>query len=144
MKYKPNPASEPSVSEEVVEIARKSKCTLSEKMISLLLRQLWHELYNHNLYRSFAMFFGEQGLQVLEKYYIARSNEERHHHDWIYGYLSDCDACIIYPEVPAIEEKWSTNVEPFELTVEAEIKTTMLINEMVDLALEEKDWATFN
>lgn len=127
-----------------MEIKQRSKGTLSDKMIELLLRQLWHELYNHNLYRSFAIFFGTQGLQVLENYYIDRSEEEKHHHDWVYQYLSDCDACIIYPQIPAIEEEWSDNVTPFELTVDAEIKTTMLINEMVDQALEEKDWTTFN
>ena len=129
--------------EEVTGVQRE-KCTLSQEMIDLLVRQLWHELYNHNLYRSFANYFGRQGLQVLEQYYIDRSEEEKHHHDWIYGYLSDCDAPLIYPEVPKIKETWENNIEPFELTVKAEIETTMLIHEMVSYAMASCDWATFN
>ena len=33
---------------------KRRKCTLSDDMIRLMLRQLTHEMYNHNLYRSFA------------------------------------------------------------------------------------------
>jgi len=129
---------------EEVDNPRRHICTLSSKMIDLLVRQLQHELYNHNLYRSFANFFGRQGLQILEQYYIERAEEEKHHHNWIYQYLSDCDAPLVYPDVPCIKEKWEDNVEPFELTVNAEIETTALIHEMVEYAMETKDWATFN
>jgi len=131
--------------EETTNVSEKerSKCTLSQDMINLLIRQLWHELYNHNLYRSFANFFGVRGLVVLEQYYMERAKEEKHHHDWISNYLADCDAEFIYPEVPAVKEKWENNIEPFKLTVKAEIETTTLIHEMVSKAMEECDWATF-
>ena len=140
MKYKSH-ESEPV--NEVTETKRR-KCTLSEEMQNLLLRQLWHELYNHNLYRSFANFFGVQGLLVLEAYYIARAEEEKLHHDWIYDYLNTCDAEFIYPEIPAISEVFEDNIEPFKLTVDKEIETTMLIYEMVDQAIIEHDWATYH
>ena len=50
-------------------------CTLSDRTIDLLLRQLSHELYNHNLYRSFANYYGINGLAVLEAYYIKRAED---------------------------------------------------------------------
>ena len=56
---------------------RRRICTLSDKMVELLLRQLSHELYNHNLYRSFANYYGINGLAVLESYYIKRAEEEK-------------------------------------------------------------------
>ena len=50
----------------------------------------------------------------------------------------------MYPDIPAISETFEDNVTPFKLTVDKEIQTTQLIYEIVDAALEEGDWATFN
>lgn len=135
MKYK--------TSEETKTVNRR-ECTLSENMINLLIRQLQHELYNHNLYRTFANWYGTKGLVVLEQYYKLRANEEKHHHDWIADYLNDCDAVYTYPEVPKITEIFEDLITPFELTVNKEIETTNLIYEIVNLAQEEKDWMTWS
>ncbi len=124
-------------------IERLRVCTLSDKMQELLLRQLKHELQNHNIYRTFANFFGTQGLAVLEEYYRLRAEEEKLHHDWIANYLNECDAVYSYPEIPAVKYELNDNIVPFQLTVDKEIETTMLIYEMVDLAQEEKDWRTW-
>lgn len=121
----------------------RSVCTLSMKMQELLVRQIQHEIYNHNLYRTFANFFAVKGLTLLEKYYIDRAEEEKHHHDWITNYLSTSDACIKYPSIPEISEVFEDLVDPFRLTVDKEIETTNLIYEMVELAMEENDWMTY-
>ena len=118
-------------------------CTLSDRTIDLLLRQLSHELYNHNLYRSFANYYGINGLAVLEAYYIKRAEEEKLHHDWIINYLNYNDAAVLYPEVPEIKEDWDDPVTPFKMTVDKEIETTNLIKEMVDNSFAERDWFTF-
>ena len=118
-------------------------CALSDKIVELLLRQLQHELYNHNLYRSFANYYGINGLAVLESYYIKRAEEEKLHHDWIINYLNYNDAAVIYPEIPEIKEDWDDPVTPFKLTVDKEIETTNLIKEIVNESLAEKDWFTF-
>ena len=123
---------------------KRRQCTLSIEIQKLLLRQLKHELYNHNLYMSFSNFFGVQGLSVLEEYYKKRADEEYLHHSWIREYLNENDAEYIYPDVPPISEKFEDNVAPFKLTVDKEIETTKLIYEIVEQALEEGDWATFN
>lgn len=130
-------------STEKLDIKRR-KCTLSENIQKLLLRQLKHELYNHNLYMSFSNFYGVQGLAVLEQYYKERADEEYHHHSWIRTYMNENDAAYIYPDIPAISETFEDNVTPFKLTVDKEIQTTQLIYEIVNAALEEGDWATFN
>lgn len=136
-----DPAPDSKISTDKME--RRRACTLSDKMQKLLLRQLAHELENHNIYRTFANFFGTQGLAVLEEYYRLRAEEEKLHHDWIANYLNECDAVYSYPEIPAVDYELKDNIIPFQLTVDKEIETTMLIYEMVDLAQEEKDWATW-
>ena len=98
-------------STEKLDIKRR-KCTLSENIQKLLLRQLKHELYNHNLYMSFSNFYGVQGLAVLEQYYKERADEEYHHHSWIRTYMNENDAAYIYPDIPAISETFEDNFSP--------------------------------
>lgn len=119
-------------------------CTLSTEVQKLLLRQLKHEMQNHNIYMSFANYFGVRGLVVLEKYYKERADEEYLHHSWIRKYLNENDAEYIYPTIDQFDKKLENLVTPFELTVELEIETTKMIYDIVNQAGDEGDWATFN
>lgn len=119
------------------------ECTLSKRMIEMLVKQMSAELANHSLYRTFANYFAVEGLPKLEEYWIARAKEEYLHHEWIYKYLTDNDAVFQYPVVPPINVDIPNREMPFDATVDREIETTMSINLIVDQALEEKDWATF-
>jgi ferritin len=121
------------------------ECTLSDDIQELLLRQLKHELQNHNVYMSFANFFDVRGLVVLGEYYEHRAHEEMLHHDWIRKYLNDNDASYMYPDIEQYDLDDIDSLEkPFDITVDLEIETTQLINEIVDQAANEGDWATFN
>lgn len=119
-------------------------CPLSKDIIDMLVTQLGAELSNHNLYKTFANYFGTNGLPKLEEYFLKRAEEEYLHHNWIYWYLSYNDASFTYPKVDAIDIDIPNHVFPFTATVDKEIETTMHINEIVDQAAKEKDWATFN
>lgn len=119
------------------------ECTLSTPMIEMLVKQMSAELANHSLYRTFANYFAVQGLPKLELYYIGRAKEEYLHHEWIYKYLTDCDAVFQYPPVPPINVDITDRIIPFSATVDREIETTMSINKIVDQALKEADWTTF-
>lgn len=119
-------------------------CPLSKEIIDMLVTQLGAELSNHNLYKTFANYFGTNGLPKLEEYFLKRAEEEYLHHNWIYWYLSYNDASFTYPKVDAIDIDIPNHVFPFTATVDKEIETTMHINEIVDQAAKEKDWATFN
>lgn len=125
------------------ECTTKDHC-LSESMIDKLIKQIQHELYNHNLYKTFANFFLVEGLMKLYQYYTARANEELIHHNWIVDYLNANHIEFKYPSVPEVSESFDDYITPFELTLEKEIETTNSINEIVDLAFTEKDWLTFN
>lgn len=119
-------------------------CRISNPVRRLLIEQISHELYNHNLYRTFANFYGVRGLPKLEEYYIKRAEEEKVHHDWIINYLNEVDAPVSYPSVPEVTEKPENLFQPFDMTVAKEVETTKLINDISDLAIEEKDWQTFH
>lgn len=137
-------AAEPTMTytNKIIDKSRR-ECTLSTPMIEMLVKQMSAELANHSLYRTFANYFAVEGLPKLEIYWIGRSKEEYLHHEWIYKYLTDNDAVFQYPPVPPINVDIKDRIMPFEATVDREIETTMSINKIVDQALKEADWATF-
>lgn len=118
--------------------------TISENMEKLMIDQISRELYNHNVYRTYANYYYVRGLFKLHLYYEMRSNEEYNHHQWIVDRLYRAGVDFNYPEVPAIK---SNHVilkpeDSFGKTVDLEIETTMWIAKMIEAAREEKDWQT--
>ena len=126
-----------------MEIDRKI-CTLHPDMITALVKQVSIELSNKTLYKTFANYFGTNGLFQLEEYFNKRAEEEELHHKWISDYLSFNVATFKYLAVPENDIKIENNLDPFKATVDREISTTEEINALVELALNEKDWATFS
>lgn len=120
------------------------ECTLSKEIQQLLLRQLKHELQNHNVYMNFANYFGVRGFTILEEYYKQRADEEYLHHSWIRKYLNENDAEYIYPTIDQFDKKINSMEDPFDITVDLEIETTQMIDEIIEQAASEGDWATFN
>lgn len=116
--------------------------TISDSVGKLLVEQISHELFNHNLYRTFANFFATEGITDLEAYYIKRAEEEYKHHRWIVDRLNEADYDFMYPSVPAVNVKIEDFVDPFKQTVDKEIETTKLIFAIAEAAREEKDWQT--
>lgn len=119
-----------------------TKYLISDKIIELLYNQLQDELVNHNLYRSFALFYRSEGLFPLEKYFMMRAEEELLHHNWIFGYLAYCGIPLQYPEIPAINVDLKDKVTPFKFTQYKEIETTSTINEIAKEAMTEGDFGT--
>lgn len=126
--------------EESTVTEERAESMLDEKVVKLFIRQLVHEMYNHNLYLSFASYYARKGLEVLAEYYKQRAAEEKLHHDWIYNFLNDCDVEYVYPEIPEIKETWDDLETPFKLTVDQELLTTSMIYEIADEAKEQGDW----
>ena len=121
----------------------KKEQIIPESVQTLLVEQMAHEMYNHNLYLSFASYYNRQGLEILAEYYRRRAAEEKVHHDWIYRFLDDCDIDYSYPAIKAVEVKVNDLVEPFKLTVDQEKLTTDMIYDIVEEAQDQKDWITY-
>ena len=122
--------------------------SISPEIAQLLIEQIPRELHNHAIYRTFANFFALKGLESLEKYYIARAEEEIEHHRWIVDRLNYCDVAFSYPSTPAVLEEFPEDDEeahifPFDRTVDLEIETTEWICKIADAAKECGDWETF-
>lgn len=109
----------------------------------LLVNQLSNELYNKLMYESFASFFALKGFSELERYYKDRAKEEELHYQWIKNFLTTNDCDFEHPGVDDVDEDVKELVDPFEITLDAEIETTEDIYKIVDKALECKDYITY-
>ena len=101
-------------------------CTIDESLAEMLITQLGAELSNKH----------------LEEYFKMRAAEEELHHIWIYDYLGYNDVEFLYPAVAEINVDIKNRVDPFLLTVDKEIETTMSIYKIYEKAQELKDYAT--
>lgn len=143
VKEKQDPIKTPAKEDIKIDIKRR-ECTLSEDMQKLMLRQLQHEMQNYNTYLDFANYYGTRGFLLLEKYYELRSNEEKNHSEWIRHWLNENDAEFRTPTVEQYTEEITDMMFPFYATVDLEVKTTAMIDEMIDLAFDEHDYGTYN
>lgn len=116
--------------------------TLSSDLVDLLVKQLSHELRNHNLYMSFSIFYSNKGLNLLAEYYKLRAIEEYNHHNWIMWYLSENDVNYKYPEIKKIDETFTELIDPIKLTVKVEQETTEMIYNIAEQATADKDFIT--
>lgn len=115
---------------------------ISNKISTLLIEQLAHELKNYSLYKSFSNYFSVEGISKLEEYYDLRAKEEMLHHDWIFKYLSEADCKFMYPATEKNIEEITNYIDPFVQTITREILTTQMIYSIYEQALLEKDFMT--
>jgi len=115
---------------------------LSEKMQKALNKQLNAELYSGYLYLSMSADFEANGLPGFANWMRAQAQEEVMHAMKFYNYLNECGARVILAPIEGPPTQWKTPLAAFEFTTAHERKVTGLINDLVDLAIEEKEHAT--
>ncbi|RBQ24608.1 hypothetical protein ALNOE001_00350 [Candidatus Methanobinarius endosymbioticus] len=116
--------------------------SIGSEIVDLLVEQIGHELYNHNLYRTFANYFAVKGLHKLEEYYVGRADEEVKHHQWIVDRLNYTDVSYKYPNIPAVKVDIKDEEDTFVQTFDKELETTALIYNIVKAAEKEGEWGT--
>ncbi len=117
---------------------------LSEKMEGSLNNQLNAELYSAYLYLSMAAYFESKGLSGFAKWMEAQAKEEQAHAEKFYNYIQERDGRVVLKAIEAPPVEWESVIDVFEYTKNHESKVTSMINDLVDLAMGEKDHATNN
>ncbi|MDX9942127.1 MAG: ferritin [Bacteroidales bacterium] len=117
---------------------------LSKKMEEILNLQVGKEAYASALYLAMASWAEKKGYEGISEWFYAQSEEEREHMLKFLRYVNERGGHGIVPLVdqPPVEFKDVKNV--FDASLEHEQMVTRSINEIVGLALEEKDFITHN
>lgn len=117
---------------------------LNKKLESELNKQVNAELYSAYLYLSMAAYYESKNLKGFANWMNVQAREEQVHGMKIYDYINARGGRVQLAAIEAPPVEWSSVVDVFENVYSHEQKVTGLINNLVNIAAEEKDHATVN
>ena len=115
---------------------------INKKMEKALNEQVNAELYSAYLYLSMEAYFKSLNLKGFANWMMVQTQEEVSHAMKIYGFIDERGGRITLKPIEGPQTKWDSPLAAFEAVYEHEQKVTSLINNLVNLAIEEKDHAT--
>ncbi len=115
---------------------------LSDRMQKAINKQINAELYSSYLYLSMASYFESVDLSGCAKWMYAQTQEEIVHAMKMYDYINEAGGRVILDAIDKPQESWDSPLSVFEHAYKHEQLVTGLINDLMNLAIEEKDHAT--
>ncbi|MCH8118155.1 MAG: ferritin [Planctomycetes bacterium] len=115
---------------------------ISEKMEEALNGQVNAELYSAYLYLSMESYFKSLNLNGFAGWMRVQTQEEVIHAMKIYDFINERGGRVILKAIEGPPTEWDSPLAVFEAVYVHEQKVTGLINDLVDLAIKEKDHAT--
>jgi ferritin len=115
---------------------------ISKKMEEALNEQVNAELYSAYFYLSMESYFRAQNLNGFANWMRAQTQEEVSHAMKIYDFIDERGGRVLLKAIEGPQREWDSALGVFDAVYAHEQKVTALINNLVDLAIEEKDHAT--
>jgi ferritin len=115
---------------------------IKEKMEQALNKQLNAEFYSSYLYLSMSGVLERMGLTGFANWMRIQTQEETAHAMKFYEHIIERGGTVELATIKAPPRDWSSVLAICEATLEHEQKVTGLINDLVDLAVKEKDHAS--
>lgn len=117
--------------------------TIGKKMQDALNKQINAEIYSSYLYLSMASYFESLNWHGMAGWMEAQAGEEQAHAMRIYKFVNDRSGRVILEAMDKPKTEWSAPQEAFEEAYAHEQKVSKMIHDLVDLANQEKDHASF-
>ncbi|HRZ41729.1 MAG TPA: ferritin [Bacteroidales bacterium] len=117
---------------------------LTKKMEAALNEQINAEFESAYLYLSMATWFEEKNLEGMANWMMIQFKEEQTHALKFYAYVVERGGRVTLKAIRGPQTEWKSVLDVFEETLKHEHLVTSLINNLVDLAIKEKDHATNN
>ena len=117
---------------------------LSERMQSVLNKQIRIEAESSQIYLAMASWSELKGMEGVSQFMYAQSDEERLHMLKFFKYINERGGHAMVSELSAPALEFGTIKNMFETLFKHEVFVSQSINELVHISLEEKDYATHN
>ena len=114
---------------------------ISKKMEKALNDQINAELYSAYLYLSMVAYFESENLPGFATWMRAQTQEEIMHAMKMYDYVNERGGRVMLKAIAEPPAKWKSPLATFEAAYKHEQLVTGRINDLVDLAIKEKDHA---
>jgi ferritin len=117
---------------------------LNEKIENAFNDQMMFEMYSANIYLSMATYFDAKNLTGFASWMKVQYQEEMFHVMKFYGYINERGGRVIIGGTDTPKTDWDSPLAAFENALAHERLVTGRINDLVDLAGQEKDHASLN
>lgn len=115
---------------------------ISKKMQDALNEQVNKEFYSAYMYLAMSAYTNGIGLPGFSHWFRMQYEEEIMHVTKMYDYIMDQGGTVQLKAIEQPEQEYGTPLEVFEETLKHEQYVTSLIHGLMDLAVEERDYAT--
>jgi ferritin len=115
---------------------------IGEQMVKALNDQLNAELYSSYLYLSMSAYFQSLNLKGFANWMRVQTQEELLHAVKFYDFINNRGGRVKLAAIETPPSEWESPLQVFETAYQHEQKVTSLINNLVEIALEERDHAT--
>ena len=117
---------------------------LSTTLAKVLNQQMTNEAANAQIYLAYASWATDKGYDGIANFLFRHANEERNHMMKILEYILKRGAKVTVTEIPSPGPDPVNVNDCFEKIFKSEVDNTQKIYRIVDLSMEERDWATWN
>ncbi|MFP4556676.1 MAG: ferritin [Bacteroidales bacterium] len=115
---------------------------LKPKVKQAINEQINAEIWSAYMYLSMSSYFASEGLNGFANWMRVQWQEELTHAMKFFDYMLDRGEQPILKPIKEVPEKWNGALNVMEETLKHEQLVTSLINNIMDIAIEEKDHAT--
>ncbi len=115
---------------------------LNKKVEEALVNQIEKEAYSSNLYLAMAVWADTNGFEGTAKWFYAQADEERMHMLKFIKYVNERGGHSVIPSIEQPPADFKGMTEVFAQTLEHEQYVSSLINDIVGVCVEERDFTT--
>ncbi len=115
---------------------------ISEKMQVALNEQLNKELFSSYLYKSMAAYFEDKNYTGMAHWMKMQAEEEHIHATKLYDFIIKVGSRVRLKAIDEPQFEWASPKAAFEAAYEHEQFISKNINDLLDLAIDERDHAT--
>ena len=115
---------------------------ISGAMVAAINDQIKAEFDSAYIYLAMSAYFKDAGLDGMAHWMKKQYSEEVEHAEKFIAYLYERGARVIIPDIAKPKEDYADALEAFKAAYAHEQYVTERIYKLVDLAVEEKDYAT--
>lgn len=116
----------------------------TKRMEEALNQQIVREMYSSNLYLAMSSYYHSLNLNGFANWMRIQAQEEMMHAMKFFDYIINRGGKALVGEIKKTPSEWSSPLAAFENAYEHEKLITQSINELADVADQEKDYATKN
>ncbi|KAB3535335.1 ferritin [Alkaliphilus pronyensis] len=117
---------------------------LSKNLVDKLNEQVKHEFFSSNYYLAMASYCKELELDGFANFFIVQAEEERFHGMKLFNFITEIGGRAYISALDEPQNTFSSLEEVFNNALKHETFVTELINQLMDIAVSEKNYAVIS